>query len=457
MKTLVTMAVILMVTLTSCSKFLDLKPDSSIKNPETLDDLSALLNNQSRTSMGNYSGLVESGSDDFILDPSVYQTRATYFQDLYRWDVDPISANDGVGHSWTSLYETVLYANIVLEYLDKLSGGDQAFRDRIRGDALFLRSYRFFQLLQTFSPPYLLGDEDNPLGIPLRLSSNIKDITKRSTVKASYQQVIDDLTLAGTLLPVHVNAITRPNRASAFGLLARVYHSIGDYDNALLYAEKCLDFKNTLLDFNIIDVNSPFPFSTTNPEIIYHSASGAASQLLASSRIDVSQDLYSKYAENDLRKMAFFRIKGPGRIAFKGSYSGEITSYYSGISVNEMVLIAAECQIRLKNIQNGLSKLNYLLLNRYNKGDFQPITSTDGHEALSIVLSERRKELAFRGTRWSDLRRLNRDPRFVKTVIRSFPNEDGNIQSVELKPNDNRYTYKIPQKVIDQTGMNQNP
>lgn len=451
----ITLAII--VCCGSCAEFLDLKPDASIKNPETLEDLSALLNNLSRTSMGNYSGLVESGTDDYEIEPSFYQTRTYYLQSLYKWDVEAQSSNEGVGHSWTSLYQTVLYANIVLEYLDKISGGDQDFRYRIQGDALFLRSYRFFQLLQTYAPAYLTGDVDSPYGIPLKLTSNVNVLTDRSSLKTCYLRIIDDLKKATELLPEHINSILRPNKAAAYGLLARVCHSIGDYEQALFYAQKCLILKSSLLDYNTVNVEQAFPFNPTNVEIIYHAGSGAISQLLASNRINVTQDLYSKYTDDDLRKKAFFYQKAPGRVGFKGFYTGGVSCYYAGITVSELQLIAAESSIRLGNINEGLHLLNSLLKNRYLKDSFVPKVAAGEFEALSIVLEERRKELPFRGIRWSDLRRLNRDPRFSKTIMRSYPNQDGLLDSVILPPNDKKYCYQIPQIVIDQTGISQNP
>ncbi|MGI8583213.1 MAG: RagB/SusD family nutrient uptake outer membrane protein, partial [Chitinophagaceae bacterium] len=62
-----------------------------------------------------------------------------------------------------------------------------------------------------------------------------------------------------------------------------------------------------------------------------------------------------------------------------------------------------------------------------------------------------RKELVFRGQRWFDLRRLNKDPRFAKTLTRKL-----NGKITELPANDPRYTEYIPLDVIGFTGMQQN-
>ncbi|WP_186774472.1 RagB/SusD family nutrient uptake outer membrane protein [Chitinophaga pinensis] len=67
-----------------------------------------------------------------------------------------------------------------------------------------------------------------------------------------------------------------------------------------------------------------------------------------------------------------------------------------------------------------MKDLNTLLRSRWVTGTYADMTATDGADALLKVLRERRKELIFRGRRWTDLRRLNKDPRFAKTIVRKI-------------------------------------
>jgi len=69
------------------------------------------------------------------------------------------------------------------------------------------------------------------------------------------------------------------------------------------------------------------------------------------------------------------------------------------------------------------------------------------------ILAERRKELVMRGTRWSDLRRLNKEARFQKTIQRT--SADGQVYV--LQPNSNLYTWQIPQRDIILSSIEQNP
>jgi hypothetical protein len=71
---------------------------------------------------------------------------------------------------------------------------------------------------------------------------------------------------------------------------------------------------------------------------------------------------------------------------------------------------------------------------------------------LVKIITERRKELPFTGSaRWEDLRRLNKDPQFAKTLIRQL-----NGQNYTLAPNDPKYTLPIPDIEIKLSGIQQN-
>src|SRR5690606_21974058 len=103
----------------------------------------------------------------------------------------------------------------------------------------------------------------------------------------------------------------------------------------------------------------------------------------------------------------------------------------------------------------AMEHLNHLLSNRWAADHFAPLQVSGSEECLRLILEERRKELLSRGVRWSDLRRLNKDPRFAKTLVRVIDN-GSNPTTYTLPPNDPRYVFLIPQEVIRITGMQQN-
>ena len=86
-----------------------------------------------------------------------------------------------------------------------------------------------------------------------------------------------------------------------------------------------------------------------------------------------------------------------------------------------------------------------------NKVSFPQFAANDPDEALSLILQERRKELVYRNLRWTDLRRLNLEPKFAKSIKRT-------IKGTEyiLEPNDGRYVFAIPDDEIKISGIEQN-
>jgi len=71
-----------------------------------------------------------------------------------------------------------------------------------------------------------------------------------------------------------------------------------------------------------------------------------------------------------------------------------------------------------------------------NNGSWAPFTAADATDALNKILVERRKELLFRGLRWSDIRRLNVEganitlTRNIRGTLYTLPPND--IRSVML-------------------------
>src|SRR5690606_3113166 len=119
-----------------------------------------------------------------------------------------------------------------------------------------------------------------------------------------------------------------PSKQAAFGLLARVNLSIGDYGEAGRYADSCLRLYNVLMDYKDFQVGSDrdFPFPQMNEEVIFHSFLMPQYNSTTVAGGIVDSILLGLYEENDLRKTLFFTSTG----GFRGNYSGS-NSKFSGI------------------------------------------------------------------------------------------------------------------------------
>lgn len=447
---------ILALTLVSCAKdkWFDAKQSLNQVVPQTVSDYQALLDNIIMDWNSPYLG--EIASDGHYTTDALFTSSFTPDeQNAYTWShtqpytsvMDWTSTQYGADGTWVRVY----YANLVLDGMPGAVGTGSTFDyNDVKGEALFYRAKNFYDITQIYAPPYDSSTASTDLGIPLRLTSDISVASIRSSVKDSYNQIISDLTMAAGLLPVTPEYKTRPSKPACYALLARLYLSVGDYPDAGRYADSCLSLYSTLVNYNTLTLTATYPLTIYNAQVIFQCSmnvgSGAGSFY---ERVDPA--LYSLFDTNDLRKTILFTVNTDTTISIRN------TNYYntgfSGMTVEEMYLVRAECYARAGNASAAMSDLNTLLLARYKTGTFTGKTATGAADALNQVLTERRKELILRGLRWSDLRRLNKDPGFQVTITRTIAG-----QTYTLKPNTYEYTFPIPDDIISAAPqIQQNP
>lgn len=445
----------------SCQKeFLEKKPDKALLIPVTLTDLQQLLDNSSQVM--NFTPLLNSISCDDVYIPDNIQVSFSPFQQkAYRWEKDIYEFTNIYNGDWDRPYQQVFYCNIVLEGLQSLSVSEkssQSYND-IKGQALFARGLAFYNLSQEYCAPYGSGNEGQQLGIPLKLESDINAKTERATIEQTYKQIISDLEEAVELLPEKTQYLTRSSKPAALGLLSRVYLSMRSYDKAAEFASKALEFNNKVLDYNTITSTGtykmPRALANLNPEIIFYSIL-ASTPISYDNNVFIDTLLQKTYDDNDLRKNIWFRIGTNGMLSFRGSYSGN-NSIFTGIATDELILTKAECLARQDSVKEAMTELNGLLIKRWKTNSegntlYVSQTATDKNDALKKILLERRKELLWRNLRWTDLRRLNQEPHFAVTLQRVIAG-----QKITLPPNDKRYVLPIPETIVAQTRMPQNP
>jgi hypothetical protein len=435
----------------ACTKtFLDKKPDQSLVVPQTLQDFQALLD-YSQVNNLNMPALQEIASDGYYVTDGSYQSASLpMYKNAYIWAGDIYEGNPNVV-DWNYRYQQVFYSNVVLEGLEKMSAAQKAsaqFKVE-EGSALFYRAFALWQVAQLFCKPYNAATAGQDMGVPVRTSSDINQVSKRASVAATYAQVVADLVQSLQGLPQTVSIKTRPSLAAAKGMLARVYLSMSDYPHALQYATAALQLDSTLLNYSQLSQATAAPFARYNAEVVFHSMEYSTS-FSSTSRLLIDTALYNSYAANDLRLKLFFKPAAGGN-TYKGSYSGG-SNFFDGIAVDELYLVKAECEARQNEFNAAMADLNTLLATRWASGTFMPLTATDASGALDLILAERRKELLFRGLRWTDLRRLNLDKSRQVTLSRTV---DGVVYT--LPPNDLRYVFPIPDLVIQLSHIPQNP
>lgn len=437
----------------SCEKFLVEKPSSRTMNISTLSEMQALMDAGNKIYLSSHSALVEMATDNFFLGPTGFNSSTAYQRDIYLWEKTPTYTTEGDNSNWMNPFHIVAVMNSILDELPNVRDNAGLNPNNIKGSALFHRAFAYHNLVQVYTKAYDKRTADTDLGLPIRKTADINQKNERHSLSATLDFIEKDLTEAVSLLPNHSEYKSRPNKASAHALLARFYLYKGEYEKALEHANQSLNINNLLIDFNILDNTKAFPIDNKNDEILFYAVTTNA-MLNPTRECFVDTILLNSYHEDDLRKSIFFRRENNGYYTFKGSYSGSNALCFLGLTVSEILLIKAEAECRLGNQNNAMASLNHLLSKRIKKDKFKPFEISNSDELLGRILEERRKELLFRGTRWSDLKRLNKEEKFQKTLIRKHP-INGSIYT--LPPNDLRYVFLIPERIISKSGLEQNP
>lgn len=441
------------VVMLSCKKdWIEVKSNNALDVPSSIEDYQALLDNVTIMN-DNRPSLGEISADNYYLTDALWESWSSVNRNAHIWADDIYSGMTFDIFNWNNPYRQVFYANIALEGINNVE--QQAYNlsawNNVKGSALFYRGEAFFHLSQLYAKPYSLTFPDHP-GIPLRLTANPNEVSVRSSLQQTYDQILSDLQGSVDLLPEIPLYKTRPSKPAAYALLSRFYLVKQDYVNALKYADLCLKQYDSLLDYNTLNANAAFPIPQQNREVIFM-ASIETSALLPNVHI-VDSNLYKSYDIDDLRKNILYKTNPAGQLYFNGTYTGgaiiATSRTFGGLATDEVYLTRAECYARTGNITAAMSDLNTLMSKRMNTASFVPFTATNTSEALNLILQERRKETPFRGLRWIDLRRLNNEGANI-TLTRNVKGE-----LYTLHPNDPKYVLPFPPDVISLTGMEQN-
>lgn len=435
----------------SCDDYLDIKPKGMVI-PEKCEDYEKLLNYaQLMKASDSYPNFM---TDDVFLpyDDDLtggYVSLELPDQRLYTFDSEVFGDGESDG-LWEYSYNRIYTYNVIIQ---EVMGSTQATEDhkkQVRAEALMGRAFEYLTLVNAYGKHYDPATAATDPGVPLMLDEDInKTNLQRASVQAVYDQIKKDLDEAAFDLPERpvLNAF-RASKPVGYGMLARMYLYMGNYEKALENAKISLEHNSALqsiLPYEVVDVDKwigriNVPDRANNPENIYIRLAPYTFGL--SSSVYGSEDLIKLYdKEKDMRYLLYFTRYIDG---VDSDYDFWVPFLYTNMAMAtpEIYLIAAECEARIGKIENAMKYINTLRDNRIK--DNVALTASTKQEALKLVLEERRRELTFVGcTRLIDLKRLNREPEFAKTIIHE-------VEGVEykLEPNSPKYILPIPPTVL---------
>jgi tetratricopeptide (TPR) repeat protein len=447
------------VGITSCRKYVEDVPIQGQRVLVYTDDYRALMNASGDRQEVAFGLAPLMSSDDVDLTAPEIQNnfKTNVVQSaIYTWN-KPFYTDLSQDNDWNVLYAAMYTYNVVIDGVMDSKGGDQLLKQTILSEALMHRAFTYFSLVNLYGKQYDAATAETDPGVPLMLKAALFANLKRPSVKQVYEQVLKDIRAAIPILPVKQDINFRPNKASAYALLSKVYLNMRDFASAAAFADSTLDLSGTLYDYNIAfnGGNFIFPSQFEDKQILLRKV-----PRITFGAPQLSQEILDLLGTKDLRYRLFVRPGNSFRPAFTGqgfwsreNYSGSPDKPAVGLSVNETWLIKAECLARAGKKDDAVSMLNTLRKFRFLPADYADLSAATAAAALQLVVNERRREFFGSGLRWFDQRRLNKDPQFAKTVSRTF---NGNTYT--LTPNSNNYVFPLANILIAQNPeIEQNP
>ena len=373
---------------------------------------------------------------------------------------------------YENMYNLILRSNLVIDNVDK-GQGSQELKTLAKAEARTFRAFDHFLAVNTFAKAYNPETAASDGGVCIMDRYDLEATPVKSTVAEVYNFIINELEQAVPLLEEKPVNIYHPNRAFGYALLAKVYLFHRDWAKAQEAAEQSLKLNSQLADYNLInDAGGTARYKNFakdgNPEVLsYHwmAGWGSGEQVCLYHYGMISPELKSLFEANDLRYSLFLRDTGTSITSWFDSGSGaaiwtpaitnldRFTYMSVGLRTAEVYLIMAEALARQNNLTEAANYVSQLRDKRIKGGNGHVDAPATQVEMVKMIIDERRKELLFGFNRFFDLKRLNIEPAYQKTITRVFPvlniSEAHPQQTYTLKPDSRLYVIPFPHSARD--------
>jgi hypothetical protein len=419
-------------SLISCKKVIEIEETDFIDADLAL----TTVNNNEQSIIGAYAGLgIEMGIllnatlADEVKKGEFYNAGTTH-----EWQYT--STDIGIRDNFTAIspyYRVIDRVNRVLQALptaDSTKAGDEALRAKLKGEALFLRAFSHFEMFRYYSGNY----NTDALAMPYMEAPSLVPTTPvaRITMGPFFEKLKADMAEAKGLVPNNLTDIARATRLAVIGLQARVALYMNDWASANTFATEYINGLPLATMANFIgiwtDANTnevAFLLKRTSSIGTKIGQLFRANSATVSGKVNlgtvtwlVSDKLWNSFDQvNDIRFASYLKDEvllssngRPSRIVNKyagGAYTTptENVAHAKVFRTGEMYLIRAEAKAETNDLAGAAADINALRAARIT--GYTPVTFATKDEAISAILNERFKELAYEGHRFWDLRRKN--------------------------------------------------
>lgn len=419
---------VLCLSLVACNKIINIKETDVIAGDVALKTVA----NNEQAIIGAYTGLgtemgilLNATLADEVKKGEFYNAGTTH-----EWQYS--STDVGIRDNFTAInpyYKTIDRVNRVLIALpkaDSTRATDPAIRTRLRGEALFLRAFCHYEVLR-----YYCGNYAADSLAMYYIETPSLTPQARITMKPYFDKLLADLAAAKSLVPDNLTEVGRVTKLAVTGLQARVALFMRNWTDAITYSSEYInglplssratfsgiwsDANNNEVAFKLIRTSG-----YTRIGSLFRATSSNATTLGTVTWL-ASDKLWNSYDKtNDIRFSVYFKDESllsnssPARPShliakYAGGGYGSSTENLNDNKIfrtGEMYLIRAEAKAESTDLLGAATDINTLRAARITGYVGLPAyASRDA--AITDIMLERYKELAYEGFRFWDLRRKN--------------------------------------------------
>jgi tetratricopeptide (TPR) repeat protein len=477
-------ALVSFTLLTACSdNYLDTTPTNSVSEvtiSESLNNLYMAINGVHRKMVSqDRENQAMGGEPDFRIcyeamgDDMTWDTQ-TWYQGFLDWSFVNNPNSSFNYNFWRTYYEFILNANKIIEILDgNFAGSTEPFAKYIRGEALAIRAWCHFQLVQLYAKPYRAGQTNSRDGVIIRDNTDMKN-KARATVEEVYTMINSDLDESATLLKGYeAKDVTHYSEKVIWGLKARVALAQQNYAKAGEYAAKAIQtaesegleimnssqLMNGFSDITTKTKDAMYASRTQNDQTVYfysfyaHMSWNFNSGSIRSGIKCINQATYDLMSPTDLRRRwwdpsgtapvpstSYNQRKYQNR-KFTARSVSDAVGDFAYMRLTEMYLTAAEAYARTGNTNEA--KKYFLPFVAQRDSQYTDLGNT-GTALADEIMIHRRIEFWGEGFRLFDIKRLG------LPINRNGNNYVQTFCGFLLKqPSDNIWEFEIPKAETD--------
>ncbi|MCX3265022.1 RagB/SusD family nutrient uptake outer membrane protein [Pedobacter agri] len=445
--------ILLAVLVSGCEKYTDVVPTGSIV-VETAEDYYKLVSLPNRAyPINNFQYLVD---DQWIRESYVIGQRKSI--DIINFTFDDSDARTNLlsGSSfYNQTYSYINRWNTVISLVDGSKGEDN-IKQLAKAEAKIYRAFDHFMLVNVYAKAYDPATAATDGGICIMDKYDLEAKPIKSTVAQVYDFIQKDIEDALPYLQKVTVDPYHPSLAFAYGLKAKIHLFKHEFSLAKEAAQKSLSYNNTIYDlvaYSKLGGPSTLPvLAGENQEVLSFMYMTGYTEMSFAYTCILSPELVKLFGANDARFNLFMNttstsLLDPG--AGTAYFSVNYTKFFYptvGMKTTEVYLMLAECYAREGSLSEAMGIINQLRAKRILSGiTTLPVPGTI-KGTMNIIIEERRKELLLGFHRFFDLKRLNNEPDYAKTVTHTFPIVNKTVPQVtySLSPNSRLYIIPFP-------------